>query len=158
ARGEDRKAGEKIRVLIIDGENNHDWRSTTPLMKKILQDCGRFTVDVATTPQKPPLPPKPPTASDSDLARSKEDLLKYADNYGGYRKLKDSFHPDLDKYDVVLSNYNGSPWPAKFEKALDERLHSGKIALVIVHAANNSFGGWKEYNQMIGMGWRANNF
>jgi len=29
---------------------------------------------------------------------------------------------------------------------------------VIVHAANNSFGGWAEYNQMIGMGWRGNSF
>jgi trehalose utilization protein len=24
-----------------------------------------------------------------------------------------------------------------------------------VHAANNAFGGWKEYNQMIGLGWRG---
>ena len=27
-------ADEKIKVLIVDGQNNHDWRSTTPLMKK----------------------------------------------------------------------------------------------------------------------------
>jgi hypothetical protein len=27
-----------------------------------------------------------------------------------------------------------------------------------LHAANNSFGDWKQYNQMIGMGWRGNNF
>ena len=30
--------------------------------------------------------------------------------------------------------------------------------LVIVHAANNAFTGWKEYNRMIGLGWRDNNF
>src|SRR5215475_8242395 len=37
----------KVRVVIIDGQNNHDWRSTTPVMKKALEDSGRFTVDVA---------------------------------------------------------------------------------------------------------------
>src|SRR5206468_2396656 len=64
---------------------------------------------------------------------------------------------DLDKYDVVVSNYNGQPWPAEINDALESRLAAGKIGLVIVHAANNAFGGWKEYNQMIGMGWRGAN-
>src|SRR4051812_16416363 len=40
--------GRKIRVVIIDGQNNHDWRSTTPFMKKALEESGRFTVDVST--------------------------------------------------------------------------------------------------------------
>ena len=26
-----------IRALIIDGQNNHDWKSTTPALKKILE-------------------------------------------------------------------------------------------------------------------------
>jgi len=64
------------------------------------------------------------------------------------------FPPDLARYDVVVSNYNGEAWPADFNTALEERLREGKIGLVIVHAANNSFGNWKEYNRMIGMGWR----
>ena len=33
----------KIRVVIIDGQNNHNWRATTPLLKKVLEDSGRFT-------------------------------------------------------------------------------------------------------------------
>jgi type 1 glutamine amidotransferase len=151
-------AGEnKIRVLIIDGQNNHDWKSTTPFMKKALESCGRFKVDVATTPQKPKpaLPPEPKGASEDELARYKQDLLRYADAYAAYRRLWEKFQPDLSRYDVVLSNYNGAPWPKGVEKALEAELKSGKIGLVIVHAANNSFGGWKEYNQMIGMGWRG---
>jgi hypothetical protein len=68
------------------------------------------------------------------------------------------FPPNLGKYDVVLSNYNGAPWPADFQKALEEHLKSGMLALVIVHAANNAFAGWKDYNLMIGMGWRDNRF
>lgn len=143
---------EKIKVLIIDGQNNHDWRSTTPLMKKVLEDSGRFVVDVATTPQRPPLPAEPKGTSDADLARYKEELAKYADAYAAYRKA--AFNPDLTKYQVVLSNYNGAPWPEALQKSLDANLQAGKIGLVIVHAANNSFPGWREYNRMIGMGWR----
>ena len=68
------------------------------------------------------------------------------------------FPPDLSKYDVLLSNYNGAPWPKEFDQSLDERLKEGKIGLSIVHAANNAFSGWKEYNLMIGMGWRGKGF
>ncbi len=39
-----------IRVLIVDGQNNHDWKSTTPVLKKQLEDSGLFQVDVATSP------------------------------------------------------------------------------------------------------------
>ena len=39
-----------IAALIIDGQNNHDWKSTTPALKKILEDGGLFQVDVLTTP------------------------------------------------------------------------------------------------------------
>ena len=47
-------AGEKkIRALIVDGQNNHNWRLGTPELKKALEDSGRFTVDVATTPERP---------------------------------------------------------------------------------------------------------
>ena len=41
----------KIAALIVDGQNNHDWRRTTPTLKAALESCGRFTVDVATSPQ-----------------------------------------------------------------------------------------------------------
>jgi len=42
----------KLKALIIDGQNNHAWKQTTPVIKAILEDCGRFTVDVATSPPK----------------------------------------------------------------------------------------------------------
>lgn len=37
-----------IRVLILSGANNHDWRATTPVLKNILEADGRFAVDVET--------------------------------------------------------------------------------------------------------------
>jgi type 1 glutamine amidotransferase len=36
------------RILILTGENNHDWRTTTPVLKGILEAEGRFVVDVET--------------------------------------------------------------------------------------------------------------
>ena len=45
-------AATKISVLIIDGQNNHDWKATTPLIKTTLEGCGKFDVDVMTSPAK----------------------------------------------------------------------------------------------------------
>jgi type 1 glutamine amidotransferase len=36
----------KIQVLIITGQNNHDWRGTTPVLRSILEDTGKFEVRV----------------------------------------------------------------------------------------------------------------
>lgn len=43
-------AATPVKVLIVDGQNNHDWKLTTPVLKTILLASGRFTVDVATSP------------------------------------------------------------------------------------------------------------
>jgi hypothetical protein len=40
----------KLRALIFSGRNNHDWRATTPFLKKILLDTGRFDVRVNEEP------------------------------------------------------------------------------------------------------------
>jgi len=36
----------KINVLIVTGQNGHNWRGTTPLLRKILEDTGKFDVRV----------------------------------------------------------------------------------------------------------------
>jgi len=41
---------ETLRVLIFSGRNVHNWRETTPALKKIYEDSGRFTVDVTEDP------------------------------------------------------------------------------------------------------------
>ena len=41
-----------IKVLLIDGQNNHAWATTSPEIKKILEEPGIFTVDVATSPKQ----------------------------------------------------------------------------------------------------------
>jgi type 1 glutamine amidotransferase len=114
-----------ISVLLVDGQNNHDWKSTTPLLKSGLEECGLFKVDVASSPP-----------AGKDLSQ---------------------FRPSFKDYDVVVSNYNGDLWSRQTQQDLVEYA-SGGGGLVIVHAANNSFGDWKEFNEMIGLGgWGGRN-
>jgi len=37
-----------LRILMLSGANNHDWRATTPVLKNILEIGGGFVVDVET--------------------------------------------------------------------------------------------------------------
>jgi len=41
-----------FRVLLLDGQNNHPWQKTTPIMKAYLEETGLFTVEVLTAPPK----------------------------------------------------------------------------------------------------------
>ena len=63
----------------------------------------------------------------------------------------EKFKPEFKKYAVVISNYNGDAWPEETKKAFVDYVKNGG-GFVVVHAANNSFGDWKEYNEMIGLG------
>jgi uncharacterized protein len=46
-------AEHKLKAVIIDGVNNHDWAAGTAAIKQILEGTGRFTVDVSTYPELP---------------------------------------------------------------------------------------------------------
>src|SRR5688500_5468663 len=39
---------DKIPVLIVDGFSNHDWKQTTNVTKWILEQSGRFKIDIST--------------------------------------------------------------------------------------------------------------
>jgi uncharacterized protein len=41
-----------VRVLILTGQNNHDWRATTSRLKSILESTGRFSVHVTEHPEQ----------------------------------------------------------------------------------------------------------
>jgi type 1 glutamine amidotransferase len=43
-------SGPPIRVLILSGRNNHDWKTTTPKLQAILEESGRFKTDVIENP------------------------------------------------------------------------------------------------------------
>ena len=125
ARAADDVQPAKLRALIVDGQNNHAWQTTTPILKAALESSGLFTVDVATSPP-------------------------HGQSLAGFK-------PDFQKYDVVISNYNGDEWPAATKKAFEDYVRNGG-GFVSVHAADNAFPGWKEYNRMIGVGgWGGRN-
>jgi type 1 glutamine amidotransferase len=51
AAGPSAPAGETpIRVLVLSGQNNHDWKTTTPKLVAILKESGRFDVRVTEEP------------------------------------------------------------------------------------------------------------
>jgi len=62
-----------------------------------------------------------------------------------------AFDPDFSKYKLVVIDYNGDSWTEKTNSAFVEFVNNGG-GVVIYHAADNSFPGWKEYNEMIGLG------
>ena len=67
-----------------------------------------------------------------------------------------AFKPDFTKYQALVLNYDAPDerWPADV-KASFERYVSDGGGLVIVHASDNAFAGWKAFNDMIGIGgWR----
>src|ERR1700693_6280783 len=69
----------------------------------------------------------------------------------------DGFRPDFARYGVVVSNYNGDDWPDVTKRAFEDYVRNGG-GFVCVHAADNSFPNWSEYNQMIGVGgWGGRN-
>lgn len=121
----------KIKLLIIEGVSNHDWRHRFALVKDILAKDGSFDMDLSVTPQ---------TADDPAWQ---------------------TWRPDFSKYDVVLSGYNnlgGKPrWPAAVQESFARFVTNGG-GFYCYHEANNSFAEWPEYNRMIGLGWRHNNF
>lgn len=117
-------ASDPLKVLIVDGQNNHDWEHTTPYLKQMLEQTGRFRVYVVTTPPQRGTP----------------------EQWNGFR-------PQFSDYDVVLSNYNGETWPEQQRQAFVKFVIEGG-GVVNVHAANNPFPDWPEFNEMIGLAWR----
>ena len=144
-------AQDKIKVLIVDGQNNHNYKAMTPFMKEQLEKSGLFTVDVSTTPPAAPAAPKPGKEETPEQKEARE--KKTAE----LKEQWEKWRPAFKDYKVVLSNYNGERWPADVSTAFEEYVRKGGGFLVI-HAANNSFPGWKEYDQMIGLGWRGKDY
>ena len=48
------------------------------------------------------------------------------------------FKPTFSQYDVLISNYNGAPWPEETQEAFVSYMKNGG-GLVVIHAANNAF-------------------
>jgi uncharacterized protein len=156
-------AQDSLKVLIVDGQNNHNWRATTPLVKRILEKSGRFTVDVSTTP--PAAPNRPAVVKDNATPQQQADAKRALDRWDVEKADYDrtaaskwaAWRPKFRDYSVVFCNYNGEPWPEEVRREFVEYVRAGG-GVVIMHAADNAFPDWPEYNEIIGLGgWNGRN-
>lgn len=109
---------EPITALIVSGANNHDWEWTTPSLQGILEESGKFKVDVTYEPAK--------TLADAET---------------------------LARYQVLVLDYNGPRWGEAAEKNFLNAVANG-TGVSVIHAANNAFPGWEEYEKMVALCWR----
>lgn len=59
----------------------------------------------------------------------------------------------VNGFDLIFVDYNGPDWSALAQKNFEAAVESG-IGLLILHAANNPFKGWVEYEKMAALLWR----
>ncbi len=146
----------KLRALIIDGENNHGvWPKTTMMIKYFLEETGLMEVEIARTHytwQGPHFDKMEEIDTITDLLRlyplaghTPEPVIEPVPD--------PNYAPQFDKYDVVLTNFGwkASTWSDGVKRAFESYMANGG-GFVVIHAANNSFGDWDEYNKMIGVG------
>jgi len=135
----------KLKVLIMDGQNNHaNWPKSTIMMKQYLEGTTLFDVEVVRTQftwngdREKQFLPLAGVGKTNNLEKPKHDP---------------EFAPQFSKYDVVISNFgwNAAPWSPATQKAF-ERYVAGGGGFVSVHAADNAFPKWLAYNKMIGLG------
>ena len=84
-----------LKALIVDGQNNHDWKGTTPVLKSLLEETGLFTVEVATSPKGgQPMDSFKPNFAEYDVIvanytgdnwpkETQDALVEYMNNGGG---------------------------------------------------------------------------
>lgn len=145
----------KLKALIIDGQNNHYvWPKTTMMMKDYLEQTELFTVDIQ--------------RMDSlwlGIKYNKDRPEAYHSFIETYPLTNKTYHIsespvqtsdftfNFNDYDVIISNLGADTplWPQKTRNDFETYMSNGG-GLVVVHAADNAWGEWDEFNKMIGLG------
>jgi len=60
------KLSAEYKALIVTGQNNHNWKASSPIIKQVLEQTGLFSADIAKTPE------------------SKGDMNTFAPNFSNY--------------------------------------------------------------------------
>lgn len=109
-------AAPPLKALVVDGQNGHDWKSTTPVLKKLLEQTGLFAVDVATSPpKKADMSGFKPNFADYNVVvlnyqgdswpeETKKAFVEYVENGGGvvvYHFACAAF-PDWKEYNEII--------------------------------------------------------
>lgn len=131
------------------------------MIKDYLEETGLFQVDIKRTANVWIGPHHDEVAGISDM---KELLTRYPLHDSNPIIVDEpvvdpSFNPDFNSYDVVINNmgWKASTWSEETKQNFETYMADGG-GLVIIHAANNSWGDWDAYNKMIGIGgWGGRN-
>jgi len=124
-----------IRLLIVDGFSNHDWRQTTQLLRGILQSAGGFTVDVSTMP-----------------AMGSPEWAVWRPHFAGYDVVIQTCNDNGGN--GLLTGVKQKPeWPDAVKQDFVDYVRKGG-GVYIFHSAENAFVGWKDYEEMVGLCWR----
>ncbi|HSR60752.1 MAG TPA: ThuA domain-containing protein [Robiginitalea sp.] len=150
-----------IKALIIDGQNNHYvWPKTTMMMKSYLEQTGLFEVSIHRMDSVwlgIKYNKSRPEAYTSFIETYPLDASAYEISHDPIKTSR--FSMDFGQYDVVISNLGASSplWPAETREAFETYMRNGG-GFVVVHAADNAWGDWAEFNRMIGGGaWGGRN-
>jgi len=134
-----------LSALIIDGQNNHRvWPKSTVMMKRYLEQTGLFEVDVYRSK---------PTWRGEEHPEYYEMFSDASQFHVESPQPDPGFAPTFVDYDVVISNFGhqAADWPEATQESLEHYMKTGG-GFVSVHAADNSFPDWLEFNKMIGVG------
>lgn len=118
-------AAAPVRVLLITGQNNHNWKKTTPLIVETLESTGRFEVVVNKKFEKF----APEKLDDFDVIFS---------NWNLWKKRK-NIPPQLD-------------WSPELREAYVDFVKSGK-GHVAMHAGSSTFFDWDDYQEICVATW-----
>ena len=112
-----------IKVLIVTGQNNHNWQISSVILQKYLNESGMFMADIAVSPKEG------------------EDMSSFRPDFSAYKTVV------LDYTDFN----DGGMWPDATNAAFLDFVKKGG-GVVVYHAAASAFPKWKEYNEIIGLG------
>ncbi|MBX2843242.1 MAG: ThuA domain-containing protein [Flammeovirgaceae bacterium] len=145
----------KLKALILDGQNNHYiWPKSTMIMKSYFEETGLFDVAI--------------NRADSVWLGNKYNQSREVPLEGYLKEFPlesppkgisenpvqtSNFDLDFSQYDLIISNLgeNSAYWPEATKRKFEQYMQNGG-GLVIIHAADNAWGDWTEFNKMIGLG------
>jgi len=91
------------------------------------------------------------TAAIISILDKAEIFTVFIETSPGQGRDMSGFIVDFTPFDVVVLNYTGDAWPEETRNNFVSYVENGG-GVVVVHAANNAFPDWKEYNEIIGLG------
>lgn len=104
-----------INVLLISGKNNHDWQTTTPAFRQILEEKGIFKVDITERP-------------DSLKASVSKNYQVIASNWNSFPESTRQWGEVAEKAKVTQKLPHELSW-AKQKKSLSWKEDSNSLAL-----------------------------